>query len=81
MIEKTLMPKIENQLFECERAITSINYIIELWPEKSTVVFTIKCWTNIIIYLYNMLSIRDSLKEMAFINETEEQKSLFIFLI
>ena len=69
------MPVIENQLSECEVAIDKVR---DFWyrPEESRVIFMMKIWTNMSIYCNNMLNVKNSLKEMAFINETEERKGL-----
>ena len=77
-IEKILLPKIENQLTECDAAIEKIRNF-KYRPEENMVVYMMKKWTSLGIHFNNMLIIINSLKEMAFINETEEQKSIFFF--
>ena len=75
-IEKILLPKIENQLSECDAAIEKIRKF-KYRPEERMVIYMMKKWTSLGIHFNNMLIIINSLKQMAFINETEDRKSLF----
>ena len=76
-IDVVFMSKIESRLCECEMAIEKIRNFAYC-PEEKRVVFMIKKWTNLGIYYNNMYKIKDSLRDMAFINETEERKGFFL---